>query len=666
MAFMYSNFQSPSPRPPAARPPRVTTILDYKGLDVVNPPDLSQPNRSPSAHDFRVYDSNSDDRKVQITTRRGSGLYTDVLGETADYSDVSVTGAGLTSIDTLLNWRGVKFIPTATGRLTKLEINVKRNTGFAPLIVEIYDSTWTKLADSSVIESLMPDTIGYTPVYFIEAPKLTATNTYYVVMYIQDEGSGEYQVSTNTSNTNAYESNSGIAGMTQASYGINIKTYITPELVEKGLFRFNQEGGTNTTVVVYQGTTNDILYKVNDGTGAYTAVDSTLNKNATEYSFEVMDGKLFYVNGYDDLKAWDGTNVETITDTELPILSFIRVYMDRLWGVSASESNKIVFSEVPGNPSGSPANQQWYYAWLSTSFMYEPSPKVADPIKALEVYQGKLKVLTTNTKVDISGYDYDTFVANQNPDTNGTLSSSVVNDGTFLYHVGKHGIIKHNGTSGVSITQAVQPIYDAIVDKSKIKLVCWNNTIRVYYGNGYSNEVLVYDLVQGEWARDTDTWTKRGVVFNDADDEGQLMESSSIVPRIMYAETGYSGLGKAIDFAYWTKYESLGAPAMKKRIVKFFPLFEPSERDFNINIEMDKDMQNLPVSSVVTLTTSGAKWGAFNWSDGTHWGSNTAFKVTRLRFPGYSYYYQIRISRRAVNNQVKFYGTQYSYKLRRL
>lgn len=666
MAYLYSNFQQPRPKAPAARQPKMSTILDYTGLDTVNPHDLIEPGHSPSAHDFRIYDSNSDSRKVQITTRRGSGRYTVPLGQAANVSNVSVTGAGVTSVDTILNWRAVTFTPNATGRLTKIELNMRRGTGFAPMIVEVYNKDWIKIADSSVIESSVSETLAYTPVRFIEAPTVTSGEKHYIVMYIQDNGTGAYELATNTASNIAYESNSGVAGLALAGYAINFKTYITQEKVEKGLFRFNTEGGTNHTMVVYPGTDNDILYKVDDDDGTFDVVDDTLNKNAVDYSFDVMDGKLFYVNGYDNLKAWNGTTVETITDPELPILKYIRVYKDRLWGVVASEPNKIVFSEVPGNPSNYPTSEQWYYQWMSTAFMYQPAPKVADPIMALVPYQDMLKVLTTGQKVDIHGYDYDTYYARQSPDTRGTLSPSTATDGTFLYHVGKEGIIRHNGTSGVIITTRVQSLYDAIPDKSKINLVYWNNTLRVYYGSGYFNEILVYDIIRDEWMRDTETWAKRGVAFNDADDAGQLIESSSVVPRIMFAETSHDAMGKAIDFAYWTKYESLGSPAQKKRIIKFFPLFEPSEIDFPINVDMDKDMQNLPVSNQILLTTEGARWGQFNWDDGTKWGNNTAFRAPRLRFPGYAHYFQVRISRRAVNNQVKFYGTQYSYKLRRL
>lgn len=666
MAYLYSNFQSPPPRVPTPRSPKNHVILEYSGLDALNPHDLVDKGRSPFAHDFRIYDSNSESRKVQVTTRKGAGIYTTTLGEAANVSNTSTSGASLTSVDPLLNWRAVKFTPSSTGRLTKIELNIKRNTGFAPLIVEIYDEDWNKIADSSIPEDVIPDTVAYRPAYFIEAPNVTSGNDYYIVTHTQDDGYGEYQLSTNTASNIAFESNSGVAGMTAVDYAINFKTYIASELVEKGLYRFNQANGVNTTVVVFQNDTNDVLYKVDDLTGTFVAVDSTLNKLAKEYSFAVMDGKLFYVNGYDQLRAWDGTTVETITDTELPILKHIQVYKDRLWGVSAEEDNKIVFSEVPGNPSNYPANQQWYYQWLSTSFMYQPAPKVADPIMALVPYQNVLKVITTGQKIDISGFDYTSFTASQNPDTKGAISSSIATDGSFIYHVGKEGIIRHNGTSGVNIATAIQPLFDDIPDKSKIKLAYWKNTLRVYCGQSYNNEILIYDITRNEWMRDTDTWAKRGVAFNDADDEGQLIESSSIVPRLMYAETGYSGLGKPIDFVYWTKYESLGVPAQKKRILKFFPLFEPSDREFVIDVEMDKDMRNTPVKNQIKMTTAGAMWGGFDWGDGTAWGSQTAFIAPKLRFPGYAYYYQIRISRRAVNNQVKFYGTQYSYKLRRL
>jgi hypothetical protein len=81
---------------------------------------------------------------------------------------------------------------------------------------------------------------------------------------------------------------------------------------------------------------------------------------------------------------------------------------------------------------------------------------------------------------------------------------------------------------------------------------------------------------------------------------------------------------------------------------------------------MDKDFQDSPRVKDLLMTTNGAKWGEFNWGDGTLYGGDKSFNVRRQSYSGYAYYWQLRVSRRAVNNRVAFIGAQFSYKTKRL
>lgn len=655
---------------PTGRVAKSNTIFDFRGLDYTNPYDLIQKGRTPFAKNFRLYDEDDSSRRVAISTRKGSAGYTEVLNEAADASNVVTTGAANKPVDKLLEWKAMPFTATTTGHLSKVELNVRKGNGQSALIVEVWTDDGaglpgTKLTDSSILPSAIDATYGYKAAHFVDSPAITSGQKYWIVAYIQDDGAGAYEWASNTASALAKTSNSGASGFTATSYSLNFKAYTAANTVEKGGFRFNQEGGTNRTMVVY-GTT---LYAVDDNDGTFEEVQTGLSTDASEYSWTIADGKLFWVNGYDDLKAWDGTTVETITDTELPILSMITFHRDRLIGVVAAEPNKLVFSEAPGNPSDLPADEQWYYAWLSIGFIYVPAPKVADPIMAIVSFQDVLKIVTTNSKYDLYGYDPDSYTLRQSTGKKGAISKSILADESFLYFVGNDGFYRHNGSSDELISDLIQPVFENIAFPENINIAKWKRQIRFYFGaNGSANntDCLLFHTVYEEWQHDTEVFAKRGIVFTDADDDGRLVETSSIIPQITRAEVDYNNFGRAIDFAYWTRYDSLGMPAQRKRLLKYFPLFEPVGRAFTINVDMDKDRSNVPVHNQVTLTVTGALWGAFEWGDGTVWGDTTKFKPQKLRYPGYAYYWQMRISRRAISNPVMFFGVQYSYKAKRL
>jgi hypothetical protein len=658
-------------------------LNDFRGLDLTSPYDQIKNGRTPFAKNFRLYAEASDSRRVAISTRKGAGTYIPPYTETANISNTSTAGQAAAPIGVVLNWRAMHFTPSSAGRLTKLELNLRRGTGVGPLTVSIHaddaGKPGTLIAETAIASSLIGDAYSYVPARFIEAPLLTGSTKYWAVAHIQDDGSGQYEWASNTTTSTSLVSNSSISGFGATTVALNYKTYLAPDYSDKGTFRFNTQSGINKTIVVY-GTT---IYSANDGTGALTSIATGLSASATEYSFATADGKVFWVNGYDQLKAWDGTTVETITDADLPILSQICMHKDRLWGVVAADKSKLVFSENPGVPAflsdnvtPTPANQQWYYAWLSVSFIYIPAPKRGDYITSIISFQDSLTVFTTAGKWVVSGSDRGSFNQRQSTGFKGAVSAGgTFVDENFIYFVAQDGFYRYNGSSDELISDmtaqgggSIQAEFDRIGDLTKVTIAKWKRQIRFYYGRdtSYNTDCLLFHTVYEEWQHDTEVYVKRATYWSDADDDQRLVETSSLVPAIYNAEQDFNALGKAIDFAYWLKYDSMGGPAQRKRLLKYFPLVQGVGQPFVIDVDMDTDFANRPVKNQIILTEQGAVWSAFDWGDGTKWGGDTSFKPQKLRFPGYGYYHQMRISRKAANNPVNFFGVQYSYKAKRL
>lgn len=785
-------------------------ILDLKGLDLVTPVDLLLDGHTPFAKNFRLYAQQNDDRQVAVSSRKGPGHYIDPLGEIQSVSNTSTVAPNTVNVGGSTQIIMQPWVADNNQVLTSLDLLVANDgTGTGPLLVEIYENDAGKpgrfISSSSILNGEISSDAQYRKARFVKQPQLTSGQTYWIVTYIQDDGTGHYTLRTTTTGTKAWSTNSSIASAVEQSFAINFKTYTTPPGKFKGGYRFARDNGNNLTVVAH-GTT---LYQVDEATKLLSPITTTLNSSATEYSFTNADNKVFWVNGYDEVMTWNGTTettnpqlvtngtfetnttgwtasgggvsvaiarstaqfhsgvaslsvtatsgnrvglqnivlkknrryhcvawvksvtsgstinwyfagpnqtpgtltsdnnwqkfdfyytptadtttmdigstgtnlfiddvsiidtgIEVIKDTELPILSQITMHKDRLWGVTASDPNKLVFSENPGNPSDQPVTSQWYYQWLSVSFIYVPRPHNGSPVTKIVSFQDGLVVFTQDRKYIISGYDRGSFNLREATGNKGALSSkAVTSDENRIYFASHDGLYEYNGSEDTLLSTRVSPLFDGCPNKGGISPVIWKNKVRFYMassGSAVNDICLLYNKEIGEFEFDTNTYVDSAIYYGDADDEQELVEFSSIAPVAYLAEQGYNSLGAPIDFEYRFSYNSLGSPAQRKRIIKFFPLFQGVDSSFPISIAMDRDFQNSPRIKELGLIVNGNTWGNFNWGDGTLWGGATSFKMQKLRFSGYGYYWQLRVAREAVNNRVAFIGAQYSYRAKRI
>lgn len=677
-AYDFLNTASQQAAVPSGRQDKMAAVLDLKGLDLVTPTDLMTEGRTPFAKNFRLYAQQTDDRQVAVSSRKGPGFYLNPLSEAESVVNTATTGADTATVGIVTNVHMQPFTAIDNNRLTKVDIKIGNpNSASGPVIVSIYDDDGGKpnkmLTQSALLNGDIDDTQGYVSARFVKSALLTSGNKYWIVLNMQDDGLGNYELSTTTAGTKSWVTNSSVVSGTEQTYGLNFKTYTTPVATVKGAYRFARDNGNNVTLIAI----GTVMYKVDEGTNTLTSIATGLSSSATEYSFTNGDNKVFWVNGYDNLKAWDGTTVETITDTELPILSEILMHKDRLWGKTAADPNKLVFSENPGNPAFSPdgvtptdPDEQWYYAWLSVSFIYVPRPHNGSPITKLVSFQDSLIVFTQDRKYVISGYDRGTFNLREATGARGALSTrGVTSDENHIYFVSDDGLYDYNGSSDTKLSQLVAPLFDGCGQKQNITPVLWQNKIRFYMaspGSPVNDTTLLYNKDIKEWEYDTDSFVDFAVYYGDADDDQELIEVNSLAPFAVKAEQGYNNLGAPIDFEYDFPYSSFGSPGQRKRIIRYYPLLQGVDSTYKLHIAMDKDFQNSPRIKEVMLTTSGHKLGTFKIGPGTLLGGSTSFKMNKLRFSGYGYYWQLRLYRKAVNNRVAFIGSQFTYKSKRL
>jgi hypothetical protein len=416
-------------------------------------------------------------------------------------------------------------------------------------------------------------------------------------------------------------------------------------------------------------------------TTGWTQFDLTITPT-TAYKYLVISALNAIGTIYIDDVVVKTTGFGYITDPDVEVFSQILYHKDRLFGVSAANKNKFMWSEAPGNPTATTnpntgaqvntvASQQWYHAWKSTSFQYVPRPYIGSPITSLQSFQDSLFIFTQDGKYVFSGYDTGSYTLRESTGFAGAVSvKSVCITKNYMYFVGKDGFWQFDGTNDKKISETIEPLFRGLTSRADVTVSEWRNQVRFYIqenGSAQNNACVIYHEGLEEIQYDTDTWVQQSIPYGDADDSDQLIEVSSLVPTMYVAEQQYSHLGMPIDFEYRFNYSSLKSPAQKKRIKKFFPLLQGVDSSFPLTVALDRDFQNSPRTKIVNLTVEGGVFGQeHELGDGLEFGGGTSFKQHRLRFSGYGNYWQIRVMRKAVNNRVALIGAQFSYKMKRI
>ena len=286
---------------------RMSAALDLRGLDLVTPVDLLADGRTPWSKNFRLYAQQSDDRRVAVSSRKGSGFYTTPLNEALPDANTSSVGASTAKVGSIVGIHAQPLTAGSNDRITRIDVKVHNEDNAAgPLLVQIWSDVDGKpgklLTESSILSGAIGNTSDWKSARFINAVKMVSGDDYWIVLRIQDDGRNQYTLATTTDGAHAWASDSSLSALAEQSYAINYRLYTAVDATDKGAYRFNREGGENRTLVAYDQT----MYYIDEATKTLIPIVSGLSSQATEYNFTNGDGKVFWVNGYDQLTAWNG------------------------------------------------------------------------------------------------------------------------------------------------------------------------------------------------------------------------------------------------------------------------------------------------------------------------------------------------------------------------
>jgi hypothetical protein len=641
-------------QPAVGRKAQTTLVQNFLGLDTTTPYTALKDGQSPYFQNCRLYARNSTDRRVAVGTRKGPGFYTLPAGETADVTLTSTTGAS-NQTATSTTWLAQVFTPSSSGRLTKIDVNIKSGTSPTQhLIIAIYSSSGgspsTLLATSSILSSNITSTYSYLSARFVEAPSVVSGTSYWIVIYMQAGGSGNYYWSSTTSATTAKSSNSSGGTWSSASYALNYKTYVSTGTKQLGSGRYNPVSGTAKTLMAH-GTS---MYTVNDVTGALTSIATGLSANATKYYFATSDDKIFWANGNDLPKYYDGTTVAAVTAAAVNS-KYVIFHKNRAWFVDPANPTKVIFSDLGD-----------YTTYTSTNLLYVPSPKSGDPITGWIVFQDNLTIFTRKTKYVLYGDDPGNFVLRQSSGKKGAMNQDVIkSDANYIYFLADDGIYRYNGSQDQLISDKVQTLVDRISDKTLASAAIHNNYYRLYYpdfGSTTVNSTLLWDTINNFFLYDTETYIDAPLVLED----NTLVEGSSLTGTLYYAEDAYSDLGKPINFKYWTKY--FGDGLHKIFLRRVIPSIRLQTQPYDLNVYIDIDQRNTAsIMYTVNAQASGLTWGdGSTWGGGSSivWGSSVVSTPTSLKGTE-AYWHQIRYEQQGVDTPVEILSYLLEERVRR-
>lgn len=598
----------------------------------------------------------------EYDTRKGFDYHSDAAGLTQDQTLTSTTGAADESFNETTQL-AQKWTCGTSGRLTKIEVNLKNAaSATGTVIVEHWTdssgSPGAMVARSSIAASDIGTSYAYMTARFASAPSVTATTAYWIVVYVQSVGTNSYSWSSTTSATTAMISTDSGSTWSSTSYALNFKQHYATDGGTKGLARLRKSDGTLVTLFAH----STSLYKVNDVTGALTAIKTGLSANATHYRFVLVNDIVYYVNGYDGLRKWDFTTESQVNSTNYTLIC---EHKGLLFLASKDDPNKVVFSNFAD-----------YETFTSTDFIYVPSPKTGDPTTAMMSLNGYLLLFTKDNKFILSGDDNATFSLEEAPDQNGTpTQETVTKDNNFVYYLSDSGVYKSNGAEANLISENNYQDILTLTNRDKAILCVTGGKLYMWYpsdGVAYNDSCWVWNLnMSGSGdiieSHDTNAYVSRAV--HATHDDESLMVASSLIGQAYWQEltsNDYTNLGGDIDYLVQTHYMTFGSPAVLKEIRYWTPRFAAQSGSYVIECQYATDLrdnwttQSSPnVQGSGTSWGSGALWGAFTWG-------TTSEVQSNLYVPGEYRRIALRYKHYATRQPQKFLGHTLEVQSRRL
>jgi hypothetical protein len=654
--------------------PRTTTqkaqTKDYEftgGIDSNSSNDDVSPNR------LRYI---TDAREIQVgkwETRRGNSLLTEVVGAVAtNFATYGVvTGASSANFNTTTRV-AEKIVSGATGRTWGFDISLRKVAGATGTVVVAFHADnggvpGAELFRTTIAASRFTTSYQNLRCTSITCPDIVITTTYWVVLSVQDGGTGDYQVATTTVSTVAKTSTDSGLTWTVQTYSMNYRMLVTQATTGvKGSIRVKRPNGTSYLFMAH----GINVYSVNLTTGVLTSVDATLDTNSTAVRFDYVGDTLRFVQ-YGVAakpKKYDFTTAFTVTTAPENANAVIN-HAGLEFFASADDPSKVFFT-----------NFGLYDTFTSTDFLYIPAPQTGDAVVGFSKLTGALYIHTRNNKYILSGKENATFQLDNAIGQKGTFSQeSVASDEDYIYLASDDGIYRFNGAEERNICvsedgSGVLDWWNELLNKTNTVLELFNNRLYVFYtpnGQSGNTRCMVYNLLYNIWESD-DTKTYVGSTYSGADSTNYFYQGSNRVGMLMLGEWSVNEnnmLGEPLSFELRTAYNHYDSPAQYKRAALYRPHFDSVSGDYAVTIGYATDYSDAPTTSDLNLAGDGPRFDAgYTFDSGVTFGSTAQINPMSAApiIPGEWRRLQLRYSHEAAREPVSFDGHVLSLETQRI
>ena len=590
-------------RRPVYIPPVTTNKTQTKDYEFVKGLNTNMSNDDMPQDQLRYI---TDAREIEIgkwETRQGNDFFSVHIGEAVNVQQTSTTGASTYSFSTTA-WWAKKVTAGSSGRLTSLEANLLNDaSATGTVVLALYsDDSGTpdeELYRTTIASSAIAGSAAYCKGRSITCPDITNGTVYWVVGFIQDGGTGSYKVTTTTNASTGLTSTNSGQSWSAASLDFNVKLSTATSGGVKGVRRVKRSNGTSYTFFAHG--TN--LYSVNESTGATSSVDSGLDTNATYCRFDFVNDILYYVTGLQKPRKYNFSAASEIS-AALENAAAIMEHKGLLFYLSAADVTKVFYTNFAD-----------YETFTSTDFLYVPSPKTSDPVKAFAKLNGNAYFITRNNKHVLYGSENATFRLDEAPGQQGTFSQeSVVYDQNYIYLANDDGIFRYNGAEEKNISgEEIGNRWSELLSKSSTVLELHDNRLYVWYtpnGQSENTECFVYNTLYGHW-ESTDTKAYVGRAFSRFDLDDKFIQASNRVGMLMYGEQStndYNTMGEPLTWELRTHYNHYGTPAQFKRAPLFRPHFDSQSGGYSVQVGYAKDYNDSATYTDVALQGDAARF----------------------------------------------------------
>lgn len=594
-------------------------------------------------------------------TRKGCDHYSVAVGEAINVQVTSTTGAADAGFSTS-TWIAEKVTATADGVMTKIDVRIKNSaSAFGTPLIEFYSDNsgvpGDLLAQSSIDEADIASTYGYETTYHIATPSVVNATAYWVVVHLQEEGTGTMYVSSTTNSTNAKTSTDGGQTWSPAAYSLNVKVYTADAGGVKGLTRIYRPDGTGKTFFAH----GEDIYEVSDVDGSITSVDSGIDANSTHVRFDYVNDVLYYIDGVGKPRKYNFSAASEVSASPYST-SNIMEHVGILFYFDKDDRTRAFYTNFAD-----------YETFTSTDFIYVPAPKKSDYLTAMAKLNGVLYMFTRKNKHMLMGQDNATFRLDEAYAQKGTFSQeSVVFDENYVYFASDDGIYRFNGTYEKNIAEGIIDDYIGLLDKDAINLQLHNNRLYIWYtpnGEATPSECFVYNTLYEVW-ESLDMSAHIGRSFARHDNTDLFLQAATNAGVIYYSERStndYNNLGAQLFAETRTAYDHFGDTQQKKRITYWRPNIDNVAGNYSMQAGYDADYADDPNFTNIALQVSGYAYDdPASLYDAITYASEGSSVDTTLTIPGDAYRWQRRYKHHAAREPFYFSGEVLIVQTRRL